>query len=178
MAKNVAGVRTELDPKEFTNPTLAFLRSYWDDKRGQRPMPSRSDIRPSEMKEHLGWILLLDVLDGGEDFRFRTVGTRVSEYFLMDGTGKTLREAFVSYGEAAVAAVLATHRKVAREAVVLRAHGGADLFGRAFLDFDALYLPLSEDGQTVNMILSGFTFDQSAVLKARGAPPDAPPDAT
>jgi hypothetical protein len=173
MAENVTGVRTEFDPKKFTNPTLAFLRAYWDEKRGQRSMPSRSDIRPSEMKEHLGWILLLDVLDGGEDFRFRTVGTRVSEYFLMDGTGKTLSEAFAPYGEAAVAAVLATHRKVACDAVVLRAHGRADLFGRAFLDFDALYLPLSADGQAVNMILSGFTFDLSALLKVRGAPPDA-----
>lgn len=173
MRENVTGVQTELDPKHFTHPTLSFLRAYWDEKRGTRTMPSRSDIRPSEMKEHLGYILLLDVLDGGEDFRFRTVGARVSDYFLMDGIGKTVSEGFAAYGEAAVAAVLATHRKVAREGVALRAHGGAGLFGRAFLDFDALYLPLSADGQTVNMILSGFTFDMSALLKARSDKPDA-----
>ena len=71
-----------------------------------RAMPSRSDIRPSEMKEHLGWILLLDVLDGGEDFRFRTVATRVSEYFLLDGTVRTVSEAFVPYGEAGVGLAL------------------------------------------------------------------------
>ena len=97
----------------------------------------------------------------------RTVGTRVTEYFLQDATGKTVKEAFAPYGEDTIKAVLATHRKVAREGVVLRVHGGAGLFGRAFLDFDAIYLPLSEDGATVNMILSGFTFDRSALLTAR-----------
>lgn len=173
MAENVTGVRTEIDPKHLSNPTLAFLRSYWDEKRGSRAMPSRSNIRPSEMKEHLRWILLLDVLDDGEDFRFRTVGTRVSEYFLMDATGKTVREALARYGEDVVGPVLGTHRKVAREAVALRVYGGAGLFGRAFLDFDSLFLPLSADGKAVNMILAGFTFDQSALLRARGDGADA-----
>lgn len=170
MTSNVTGVQVEVNPGHLENPTLAFLKSYWEGKRGGRPMPARSDMRPSEMKEHLGWILLVDVLNDGEDFRFRTVGTRVTEYFLTDATGKTVSEAFAPYGEAAPKAVLATHRKVAREGIVLRAHGSAAVFGRAFLDFDAIYLPLSEDGRNVNMILSGFTFDQAALLKARSVP--------
>ena len=167
MSSNVTGVYSEIDPQELQHPTLAFLKAYWLRCRGARLMPSRADITPSDMKEHLGWVLLLDVLPGADDFRFRTVGTRVTEYFLQDATGKTVREAFERYGEDTVNAVLATHRKVAREGIVLRVYGGAELFGRAFLDFEAVYLPLSEDGVTVNMILSGFTFDRSALLKAR-----------
>ena len=167
MAGNVAGVWVEIDPPHLENTILAFLKSYWDLKRGARAMPSRSDIRPNEMKEYLGWILLLDVLPETNDFRFRTVGTRIGEYFLMDATGRTIREAFAPYGEAAVNSVLATHGKVARERLPIRVHGGAGLFGHAFLDFDAIYLPLSADGQTVNMILSAFTFDRSALLTAR-----------
>ncbi len=167
MSSGVTGVTSEIDPHHLPHPTLAFLKAYWLHRRGTRPMPARADINPSDMKEHLGWVLLLDVLPGAEDFRFRTVGTRVTEYFLQDATGKTVKEAFAPYGEDTIKAVLATHRKVAREGVVLRVHGGAGLFGRAFLDFDAIYLPLSEDGATVNMILSGFTFDRSALLTAR-----------
>ncbi len=174
MPSDVTGVHSEIDPQNRQHPTLAFLRNYWDRCRGNRAMPSRADISPSDMKEHLGWVLLLDVLPGAEDFRFRTVGTRVTEYFLQDATGKTIKEAFAPFGEDTVKAVLATHRKVAREGIVLRVYGGASLFGRAFLDFDAIYLPLSEDGATVNMILSGFTFDRSALLKARGPRPEAP----
>lgn len=171
MSSNVTGVHTEIDPQKLQNPVLAFLKDYWDKKRDGRAMPARADIRPSEMKEHLGWIMLLDVLPGAADFRFRTVGTRVTEYFLTDATGKTVMEAFARNGDDAVKAVLATHSKVAREAVVLRVHGGAGMFGRAFLDFDALYLPLSDVGTSVNMILSAFTFDLSALLKARVAKP-------
>ena len=63
MAANVTGVQIEVNPEALENPVLAFLKSYWDSKRGSRAMPARGDIRPSEMKEHLGWVLLVDVLD-------------------------------------------------------------------------------------------------------------------
>lgn len=171
MSSGATGIHTEIDPQKLQNPVLAFLKTYWDRKRGKRAMPARADIRPPEMKEHLGWIILLDVLPGAEDFRFRTVGTRVTEYFLTDATGKTVTEAFARYGDDAVKAVLATHSKVARDGVAVRVHGGAGLFGRAFLDFDALYLPLSDNGISVNMILSAFTFDLSELLKVRSAQP-------
>ncbi len=174
MSSGVTGVISEIDPHSLQHPTLAFLKDYWLRCRGARAMPSRADINPSDMKEHLGWVLLMDVLPGADDFRFRTVGTRVAEYFLQDATGTTVKEAFGRYGADTVNAVLATHRKVAREGVVLRVHGGAGLFGRAFLDFDAVYMPLSVDGTTVNMILSGFTFDRSALLTARARKLDRP----
>ena len=174
-SSNVTGVQIEINPQIFQNPTLAFLKSYWDEKRGARTMPSRADIHPSEMKAHLRWILLMDVLPGGEDFRFRAVGTRVSDYFLVDVSGKSVSDGFAPFGPEAVEAVKATHRKVVAEGVVLRAYGGAGIFGRAFLDLDAIYLPLSEDGLTVNMILSAFTFDMAALLKAREADPPASP---
>ena len=161
------GVHSEIDPEELDNPALNFLKTYWMSKRGERLMPSRADIRPAEMKEHLGWIILLDALPGFADFRFRMIGTRVSQYFLEDATGKTIREAFARYGEQVISGVLATHRKAARDRVVVRAHGGAGWLGRSFLDFDAIYLPLSDDGEHVNMILSAFTFDVSALIKAR-----------
>lgn len=170
MSENVTGVRIEIDPTHFEHATLAFLKSYWDLKRGARAMPARSDIRPSEIKEHLGWILLVDVLAEPDEFRFRMVGTRITEYFVLDPSGKTIAEAFAPYGEETVNTVLATHRKVVRERVPMRVHGGAGLFARPYLDFDAIYLPLSSDGQSVNIILSAFTFDRSALLKGEGPP--------
>ena len=130
-------------------------------------MPTRAEIKPADMKEHLGWIILLDALPDYADFRYRTIGTRVTQYFLADSTGKTLSEAFGQYGEGAVNGVIATHRKAAKDQIAVRAHGGAGWLGRSFLDFDALFLPLSDDGTTVNMILSAFTFDVAKLLQAR-----------
>lgn len=167
MSGRLSGVVSEIDPPIIEQPVLRFLRDYWESKRAGRAMPARADIRPSEMKEHLGWVILVDVLPDFSDFRYRTIGSRVSQYFLQDSTGKLMSEAFSDYGPAAVGAVLAVHRKSARDRVVVRSRGGAGWLGRSFLDFDSLYLPLSEDGETANMILSGFTFDQAALIKAR-----------
>ena len=167
MTARLTGIQSEIDPQNLQHPVLAFLKAYWDLKRGGRAMPTRADIRPSEMKEHLGWIILLDALPDFSDFRYRTIGTRVTQYFLADSTGKTVTEAFGFYGDAAVKGVIATHRKAAADKVAVRSFGGAGWLGRSFLDFDALFLPLSDDGETANMILSAFTFDVSKLLQAR-----------
>jgi hypothetical protein len=170
MSRRLSGINTEIDPQNLQNPVLSFLKSYWDSKRGGRPMPTRADIKPADMKEHLGWIILLDALPDFSDFRYRTIGTRVTQYFLADSTGKTLSEAFGMYGEAAVNGVTATHRKAARDQVAVRCYGGAGWIGRSFMDFDALFLPLSDDGVTANMILSAFTFDLAKLLQSRAQP--------
>ncbi|HEX7968313.1 MAG TPA: PAS domain-containing protein, partial [Stellaceae bacterium] len=79
-------VGAEVDPAHLDHPTLAFLRAYWESKRRGRHMPSRADIDPIEMKAHLGWIVLADVLPRLADFRLRLVGTLVTQYFLSDST--------------------------------------------------------------------------------------------
>jgi len=136
MSPRLYGVHTEVDPQHLPNPVLAFLKHYWDKKRASRAMPSRADINPSEMKEHLGWIVLLDVMPGQADFRFRTIGTRVTQYILADATGKTVKEAFAVFGEASISAALASLRKCARDRVVIRSYGDATGLGHEILDFD------------------------------------------
>ena len=168
MSARVSGVFTEIDPPKLLNPTLVFLKNYWDRKRGARQMPSRADINPSEMKQCLGWVVLVDVLPGFSDFRYRTIGTRVSGYFAPASTGKNVTEVFASYGDTVVNAMLAPYRKAARDRVVVHAWGAADWIGRAFLDFESLYLPLSDDGMASNMVLSAVTFELAGQLKPQG----------
>jgi hypothetical protein len=84
----------EQNPGRIDNPVLQFFLHYWNEKRGARSMPSRADIVPREIKPYLGWVCLLDALPGCTDFRYRLVGSFVAEYFLGDGTGRTVNEAF------------------------------------------------------------------------------------
>lgn len=165
MSARVSGVFSEINPAKLSNPVLSSLEEYWQRKRGQRAMPARADINPAEMKANLGWVVLVDALPDLSDFRFRTIGTRVSDYFPPHSTGKLVSEAFASYGETVVRLMLASYRKVAREKIVLHAWGAADWARKEFLDFEALYLPLSDDGVTVNMVLSGLTFELASPLK-------------
>lgn len=167
MTERLTGVGTEIDPGELEHPTLAFLRSYWDVKRAGRVMPSRADIRPSELREHLGWVLMIEALPGLTDFRYKLIGTLVTNYFLTDATGKTVREAFAEHGPVAIKAVQALLRRTVREKRPIRAFGDANWIAPGFEEFDAIYLPLSDDGETVNMILHGFVFDRPKVMMAR-----------
>jgi hypothetical protein len=161
----------EVDPQVLEDPTIAAVHAYWDNKREGRLMPSRADINPVEMREHLGWIMMIEVPADMEDFRYRLIGTKVARYFVHNSTGMTVSEAFAPYGPGAVKGVQAVYRKAARERVPVRAHGKANWLTnqqtseQGHPHFDSLYLPLSDDGQTCNMLMAVFTFDYALVLE-------------
>ncbi|MBX3494401.1 MAG: PAS domain-containing protein [Parvibaculum sp.] len=163
MTAKLQGTSVDICPDQLEHPTLAAIHAYWDAKRGGRAMPARADINPPELREHLGWIILLDVLPDLSDFRYRLVGTKVARYFGGDGTGQTISQAFQAFGAGAIKGVQAVHRKAARDRVPVRARGEAAWLADGFDYFDSVYLPLSDDGETVNMILSAFVFDYAVV---------------
>ena len=159
--------RMQIDSTEYNHPTLTFLHDYWNLKRGDRKMPSRGDIVPSEMKQHLGWILLAEILPERVDFRYRLIGGLIAAYFGENGTNKTITETFSRFGEAAVKGTLYVYRKTATCGVPVRVMGKADWLRHGVEPFESVYLPLSNDGQNPNMILSAFVFDKDAVLMNR-----------
>lgn len=163
MTARLQGTSVEICPSRIEHPTLAAVFAYWDGKRRGRSMPSRADISPPELKDHLGWIILLDVLPDLSDFRYRLIGTKVARYFRADGTGSTVAEAFAPYGEGAVKGILAIHRKTARDCVPVVAYGEAAWLAEGYDNFATIYLPLSDDGESCNKILSAFVFDYAAV---------------
>jgi len=163
MTAKLMGTSVDICPVRIEHPTLAAIHDYWDAKRGGRAMPARADINPPQLREHLGWIILVDVLPDLSDFRYRLVGTKVARYFGSDGTGQTISEAFRQYGAGAIKGVQAVHRKAARDKVAVAARGEAAWLADGFDYFDSIYLPLSDDGETVNMILSAFVFDYTIV---------------
>ena len=167
MADNPLDTIAEENPAAFGHPATVFLRDYWQHKRGGRAMPARADISPAELKEHLGWVMILDVLPGARDFRYRLIGTLVTQYFSADATGKTVMEAFEPNGVAVAKAVNSVFRKCARDKVVMRTAGNANWLSEGMEEFEAIYLPLSDDGETVTHILHAFVCDREKMLLAR-----------
>ncbi|MGV8997434.1 MAG: PAS domain-containing protein [Parvibaculaceae bacterium] len=159
-----------VDPQTLTCPTLKAVHAYWDAKRGTRSMPARADINPVELREHLGWIIMAEVLDDMADFRYRLVGTKVTRYFVNNSTGQTTSDTFAPFGQGVVNSVKAVYRKAARDHVAVYAYGQSNWVpdwkteARDFSRFDTLMLPLSDDDQTCNMLLIIFTFDYNRVL--------------
>jgi len=165
MSSGVPNVFVEFDPPRSVKPALAFLKDYWDQKRGTRAVPARADINPAEMKKHIRAIVLVEALPDFADFRYRMIGTDVTDHMLGDATGKTVREAFVRYGQAAADGAVAGYAHVARNHVAMRLYGSCAWLLHPHLDFDSIHLPLSDDGVKVNMILSAVSFEPAAALK-------------
>lgn len=157
----------ETDPAQIAHPALAFLLNYWNAKRGDRLMPKRSEIHASEIKQYLPWIFIVEAVPEQNDYRYRLIGTLVTQYFQLDATGKTVREAFGPAGEAVVQNVLYSYDRVMAERKPLRVGGKMNWMEGNFEEFDSLYLPLSDDGENANVFLGAFVFDEHRVLSAR-----------
>src|SRR5471032_690214 len=167
MTDGITDTVAEENPQAFVHPTCSFLRAYWEQKRGDHAMPSRADISPAQLKEHLGWVMILEVLPGARDFRYRLIGTLVTQYFSGDSTGKTVMEAFAPNGLAVAKSVNSIFRRVARDKVIMRTAGNANWVAEGMEEFEAIYLPLSEDGVNVSHILHAFVCDREKMLLSR-----------
>jgi hypothetical protein len=81
--------------EDLEQPALRDFLRYWNEKRGTRRWPSRSDIDPLDFKPLLGHIVLLDVVyddaAGAEPrFRYRLFGTTFVDWFGFDLTGRMI----------------------------------------------------------------------------------------
>jgi hypothetical protein len=77
----------------FSHAPLQQLLEYWHSKREKRPMPSRDDIDPLELRFALGNVLLAEVLRGDSlRFRYRLWGSRLTLDYGTEMTGRHVDE--------------------------------------------------------------------------------------
>ena len=146
--------------EQLTEPqdqTLQTLLSYWREKRGERTAPSRADIEPERLAPLLPYLALYDVLDG--DFRVRLFGTGLVLAYDGNITGKLMSDCDLNGINSQLAEQLA---EVVRERRpnVLRAKFAKKTDNR-YLKYERIALPLSADGETVNMILCGYHVERA-----------------
>jgi hypothetical protein len=133
---------------------LRRLYAYWAERCGGRRMPRRQDIDPAELKECLPDLILVD-MEGRDDlgrgrFRYRVVGTREAEVRGQDPTGRLVQEGYI--GPSAQDA-LDCYETVCRERCALLDPLPFVTPDNLWSHEDTLFLPLSEDGETVSQIL-------------------------
>jgi hypothetical protein len=163
--KEVAGLAFIVDPRDIAPPILRPVLDYWELKRGARRMPTRHDIEPLELKPYLRHLFLTEALPGDE-FRFRLLGSEITERYGRNSTGKTIREV---YADQPVIADWLTGMYVAvttRKLPVL-ATGTLRALRKEHIFSEALHMPLSDDGESVSMIFGVARY--SAPATAAGA---------
>ncbi len=135
-------------------PAIAELFRYWDERRGDRAMPTRADISPMDFRRHLPDILLVDVeaqeKNGLAKYRYRVVGTREVSLRGHDPTGKPVEEGFFGPSREDV---IACYELVRRKRSFLYDPLEYTTPDGQWRDEYTIFLPLSEDGKDVSQIL-------------------------
>src|SRR3569623_1008594 len=144
---------------------LQRIYAYWETKRGARAMPRRADLDPTEIPPRLlPGITLVDVAPDPRRYVYRLVGTKEVEVRGADPTGRAVADAF--YGENAEDATRCYDRVVETATPELDPVPFLER-RRGYRGAESLFLPLSNDGVAVNMIL--VFFDPEAVVRLPGA---------
>ncbi len=148
---HIGGFRNVITVERPRSAEIQAFAAFWEKKRAARRAPPRSAIDPAEIVDHLPHILLLDVLDGGRDFRFRLVGTAVVRATGRDVTGRTFSDVY-KIGSPAFTTMRSIHHRVVAECHPIFVR--CDVFWLPQDDpreFEGGFFPLSRDGETVDM---------------------------
>ncbi|PJK29398.1 PAS domain-containing protein [Minwuia thermotolerans] len=145
--------RMELAPvDDIRSDALRAGLAAWRNARGEREMPARRDLDPTAMPGFLlRHLLLIDVEHAPRlRLRWRLIGTHVTEMMGRDSTGRYWDELYPPE----IADILATGPAAAmRTRGPVRTLGVAPAGDRSYLRSENLDMPLSSDGETVDMIM-------------------------
>jgi hypothetical protein len=152
-ASEVRGLpgRLEALALPFTDARLEAAYRYWQHKAGDRAMPRRADIDPAEIPKLLPDVMLVDVMPDGR-YRYRLIGTENARAHGINATGRYLDE--VVAGDEYKVHVMALYNECVRqrrplysECLFMGSHRQAPE-----RHTKVLFMPLSEDGESVNIV--------------------------
>ena len=135
---------------------LRHLVAHWQRMRGNRRMPARADFDPLDVRFALGYVSLIEVHRDPLRFYFRLDGTKQVDLFGVDCTRRYLDEAMP--GEhAAMAAASYSEVVDLREP---RYHRRQIAFHERLIDYEVVILPFSNDGERVELLMTGIVPDR------------------
>jgi len=140
--------------RELVEPRLRRLYAYWCERRQGRRFPARRDLDPLDFRYVLGHVMLIDVLREPLRFRFRLHGSEIVNRVRYDLTGKLLDELpdreYRAYA-------LERCRGLVETGEPLHTAQDRELDGRIHR-YEALWLPLSDDGARVTMLMCALIY--------------------
>jgi hypothetical protein len=135
-----------IGPGEVTSATIQRMGDYLTRKRGERAMASRADIDPTEIREFLPHVVLVDIERDPLRVYYRLVGTRVAEFYgEFTGTwmhDRQIRDAYRQIAEGIYRTLIETRAPVCG---ITHMRTRMD----AMVSYEWGYFPLSNDGVNV-----------------------------
>jgi hypothetical protein len=138
---------------------IRALFEYWDAIRGDRVMPSRQDIDPTAIPKLLPCVFMYTVVADGGGYTIRLAGEELLALVGSNPTGQPAGSTMTPRGAETLIKVLDAVRM--ERVPKFRAGKAYWQPNREFRDYEGCFLPLSSDGQTVNIIFGGIKFPRA-----------------
>jgi len=136
---------------DFVEPRLRRFYDIWQGKCDGARLPKRADFDPLELKEHLGCLFISERAPDGEDFIYRLIGTEIVEAVGTDATGQRMGDVVGNPTDELV-------MFCAAERQPLRHHGYLVWRKKSYMRFEAVMLPLADDGVSVDRLIGEMAF--------------------
>lgn len=138
-------------PKDAA-PKIKALYAYWQSIHpAGGGLPGRQHFDPIDIPELLPHLWMLDVFRDPWRFRFRLVGTEIVRFAGRDVTGQWLDEVVEGYQDSEA---FRAHCQIVESGRPGYRRGGVKFNpSRRDLKAERLYLPLAQDGRTVDILL-------------------------
>ncbi|MEZ5831005.1 MAG: PAS domain-containing protein [Dongiaceae bacterium] len=135
-----------LGESDITSVMIQQMAAYLARKRGDRLMPSRADIDPTEIRAFLPYVVLVDIHSDPLRVYYRLVGTRIAEFY-GEFTGTWMHDRPISDAYRQIA------ENIYRTLIETKApvYGITEMRTRtdAMVSYEWGYFPLSNDGINV-----------------------------
>jgi hypothetical protein len=138
------------------DPDLHALYEYWNTVRGARLMPRRADIDPTKIPKLLPHIIMYTVVPSGGGYTIRLVGEEIVDFAGRNATGDAAGTTMPPRAAEILNDILET--VVTERTPKFRAGKAHWQPDKSHRDFEACFLPLSADGEAVDIILCGVRF--------------------
>lgn len=157
-----AEMRRDFTPADCREEAIGRLFAYWNDRRGARRFPARRDLDPIEMRYALGGITLFDVerpatAEGKPRFRYRLIGSDIVARDGFDFTGRYLDDLpLPQYRTLLLARLEMLIRDPAPRLI-----RNKQFYDERWYDYEAIWLPLAEDGETPDIMMACQIFSRT-----------------
>jgi hypothetical protein len=145
-------VRSEASSEAvFTDTRLVQAYRYWIEKAAGRAMPSRADIDPVDIPKLLPDVMLIERFADGR-YRYRLIGTENARAHGINATGRFLDEVLPGPDYRTHVLALYSECVANRRALYSECLFFSPARHQPERHTKVLFMPLSADGKTINMI--------------------------
>jgi hypothetical protein len=146
-------VKEAPEASDISDPRLVKLLQHWATLTaglGPSELPSIARIDPLQLGFILGWLMMMDPIDGGRDYRYRLYGSAIAGTTGRDLTGLKVSDSFPAFAEWAIE----VYQNVMRQRRPVLTRHSPRRYVRVD-QWERLILPFAEKDGSVGRLLVG-----------------------